>query len=660
MMKIVKACRLLFFILALGLIGGCSQSTEEDEEPQQSSGELAGKQPVTTLAAEGVNGADGVNGANGETLYLAHCKDCHEGTVAKAPPRSLLEIVSPGSILMAMETGVMQAQAANLNLSERRAVVEYLTGQSPTPVTDILARAGCAAEAAAFDYSDVPQYQGWGITHDSRRNIPESVSGLTKDDIPRLKLKWAFAYPNAIRARSQPALAGGALYVGSHDGTVFALDHKTGCVRWTFRTVAEVRTAIVVESWKDKDSATIKHPKLFFGDLVGNVYAVDAVTGDLVWRDRPSDHPSLTLTAAPVLYEGRLYVPMSSLEVTAAADPYYACCTFRGGIMAYDAESGDRIWTAYTITEEPKEVGKNAVGTPRIAPSGAPIWAGVTLDEKRRRLYVGTGENYSSPAEGSSDAIIAFDLDKGALVWKQQMTAGDAWNMGCEAENRTNCPPEDGPDYDFGAAPILATTADGKDILLAGQKSGDVYALDPDQEGKILWQKKMGRGGIQGGVHFGMAVNGEVLYVPMSDFYGGPRWPGAAKPGMYAVDIKTGDPIWSVPAENICAGREFCDPGFSAAATFVSGTVMAGGMDGHLRAYDGKTGAVIWDFDTVREFESVSGEKARGGSIGGAAGPLIKDRMMYINSGYGLYFHMPGNALLAFSVDDAKSIEDAE
>lgn len=635
-MKIIQWC---IYILCFGLISACNQSTEEGAGQEQTSG--LEKASVETAA-------------NGEALYVTHCKNCHGGNVAKASPVSLLAIVSPNSILAAMETGVMQSQAESLSTPERLAVIEFITGKTVSPKVNMFAKAGCTGEAASFDYTDKPIYRGWGITLDNQRNIPQSVAGLTKADIPKLKVKWAFAFPDAIRARSQPVMAGGALYVGSHDGTVFALDQKSGCVRWTFKTVAEVRTAIVAESWNENaepGQPGTQHPKIFFGDLVGNVYAVDAVSGELVWRDRPSDHPSLTLTAAPVLYEGRLYVPMSSLEVTEAEDPYYACCTFRGGIMAYDASSGTRVWTAYTITEEPKEVSKNSVGTPRMAPSGAPVWAGVTVDEKRRRLYVGTGENYSSPAEGSSDAIMAFNLDNGDLIWKQQMTKGDAWNMGCEAENRTNCPPEDGPDYDFGAAPILMTTSEGKDLLLAGQKSGDVFGLDPDKNGAIIWQKKMGRGGIQGGVHFGMTVNDEVLYVPISDFDGGPRWPGIAKPGMYALDVKTGDLLWSTPYKDVCGGREFCNPGISAAVTFVSGAVMAGGMDGHLLAYDGETGSVIWDFDTTREFDTVSGEKAHGGSIGGTPGPVIKDGMMYVNSGYGLYYHMPGNVLLAFSVD---------
>jgi len=603
-------------------------------------------------------GSAALAGEEGKRLYDQHCATCHGGTVAKAPPLSLLQIMAPGSILRAMNGGVMQQQAAPLTEVERRQLAEWLAGRSIDAVIAERPAPACEGGAATFDVGQPPDQEGWGMTRDNRRHVPAAAARLTAADLPRLELKWAFAYPNALRARSQPATAGGALFVGSQDGTVYALDQRTGCIRWSFSTVAEVRTGIVVESWPA--GATDVRPLLFFGDIVGNVYALEAATGKLVWRDRPDDHPSLTITATPVLHDGRLYVGMSALEVTEAADPHYACCTFRGGVATYDARSGKKLWTGYTIAEPPAEVGRNAVGTPRIAPSGAPVWGTPTIDPERGLIYVGTGENYSSPANDTSDAIIALRLSDGSIAWSRQMTAGDAWNMGCETPERVNCPPEDGPDYDFGAATILATTADGKDVLLAGQKSGAVFALDPNDNGRILWQRKLGRGGIQGGVHFGMAVDGTTLFVPMSDFDGGPRWPGEPKPGMFALDIATGDVLWYTPAEDQCEGREFCQPGISAAVTAIDDAVVAGHMDGRLKVYDGATGKVTWEYDSVRDFATVSGVTARGGSFGGGAGPVLKNGMLFVNSGYGIYFHMPGNVLLAFGLPDTGADAAAE
>jgi polyvinyl alcohol dehydrogenase (cytochrome) len=609
---------------------------------------------VLAFAAGSLAAAEQPPAADGAALYQQYCERCHGGTVSKAPPYSLLQIMSASSVLRAMESGVMQSHAAAMSAAERRRLAEHLTGQALVDAGDAQPPAPqCTGDAARFDFSDLPAAKGWGVGHDNRRFFDAGITRVDASSLPTLELKWAFAFPDAIRARSQPAAAGGALYVGSQNGTVYALDRESGCIRWTFSTVAEVRTGIVVATWQKGQQG---NPLIYFGDLVGNVYAVDAVTGELAWRDRPDDHPSLTLTAAPVLYQGLLLVPMSALEVTEAADPHYACCTFRGGVAAYDALTGERLWVGYTIDQPPQVVGRNAVGTDRIAPSGAPIWGTPTIDPRRGVMYVGTGENYSSPANDTSDAILALSLEDGRIVWRQQMTAGDAWNMGCETEEKINCPPENGPDYDFGAATILATTAEGKDIVLAGQKSGEVFGLDPDAGGRILWRQKLGRGGIQGGVHFGMAVDGDTLYVPMSDFDGGPRWPGEAKPGMYAVDVATGRVKWFNRAVDVCEGREFCQPGISAAASAIPGAVVAGGMDGWLRAYDRESGRILWQFDTAVQYQTLNGSLARGGSIGGGAGPVFRDEMMFVNSGYGIYFHMPGNVLLAFgpSASDGK------
>jgi polyvinyl alcohol dehydrogenase (cytochrome) len=605
------------------------------------------------LTSFDISAASGVGGNiedndEGEQLYQKHCQFCHGGGVAKAPELTLISLMSAGSVYRALDQGIMQQQAAALSKSQKITLAEHLTGQrldqqavAPAPQ--------CEGDAAKFDYGAPPSSLGWGVDQGNRRHFDSSVTDINSGNINQLELAWAFAYPEAIRARSQPAVAGGAVYVGSQNGSVFALNRETGCIRWTFKTVAEVRNGIVIEPWVAGEKAS---PALYFGDITGNVYALNAVTGELLWRERPDDHPSLTLTAAPVLNNGTLYVPLSSLEVTQAADSGYACCTFRGGVAAYDARTGKKEWVGYTIDEAPKVVGKNSAGTDRIAPSGSPVWNTPSIDGKRGVMYVGTGENYSSPANDTSDAILAISLNDGSIVWRQQMTAGDAWNMGCETEARVNCPPEDGPDYDFGAATITATNAEGKDIVLAGQKSGEVFGLDPDQGGKILWRKKLGKGGIQGGVHFGMTVHGDTLYVPMSDFDGGPRWPGVAYPGMFAVDITTGETRWFTPSPDICKGREFCQPGLSAASSSIPGAVVGGAMDGHLRAYDFNSGKVLWDFDTAIPYRTLNGKMATGGSIGGATGPVFHQDMMFVNSGYGIYFHMPGNVLLAFRLPE--------
>ncbi len=565
----------------------------------------------------------------GEAVYAASCAQCHEGGVPKAPHKMFLQMMAADAIFDALQSGIMKMQAAALTGQQRRDVAEYLAGKSIEASRAASAAPRCAATEPDF-----------GAARDAGPVAPEQFS--------RLRLKWAFAFPDAQRVRSRPTVAGDTVFIGSQNGTVYALGRDTGCVRWTARASAEVRTPVIVDA-----SAGHEPPLAYFADLLARVYAVDARSGEPVWSLKADDHPNATVTGAPVLHEGRLFVPVSSLEVTSAADPKYPCCSFRGAVLAIDAASGAVVWKSHTIDERPREVGKTAVGTSILAPSGAPVWNSPTVDAKRGLLYVGTGENYSSPANDRSDALLAFELATGKLAWHRQMTAGDAWNVACMMLDNPNCPHEDGPDFDFGAGTLLARDGRGRDLLLAGQKSGDVYALDLDRQGAQVWKAKVGRGGIQGGVHFGMAADGQAVFVPISDMRDehveGQAYGSEARPGLYALALEDGKLLWSQPADDVCKGREFCEPGISAAIAAVPGAVLAGHMDGRVRATEAATGRVVWEHDTTGEVTAVDGTRARGGSIGGGAGPVAAQGMLFVASGYGIYFHMPGNVLLAFA-----------
>ncbi|MFZ8927494.1 MAG: PQQ-binding-like beta-propeller repeat protein, partial [Candidatus Nanopelagicales bacterium] len=352
----------------------------------------------------------------------------------------------------------------------------------------------CTGDNAKFDLDRPPTLAGWGMTTANTRHVSQDVAGLAAQDVPTLRLKWAFAFHGASRARSQPTLAGGAVFVGSQAGTVYALDLATGCVRWSFQADAEVRSAPAIESWRPGDEEA--RPRLFFGDLNGAVYGLEALTGQLLWKVAANDHPRTTITGSPRVFEGRVYVPLSSTEWASAADPAYECCTFRGGVTALNAADGSLLWRSYTITEEPALTGtRNSAGALRRGPAGAPVWNSPAIDPERGQLYVGTGENYSSPATSTSDAIFAIALLSGAVRWVYQATANDAWNSACVRQERHNCPAEDGPDYDFGAAMVLARTSKGGDVLLGPQKAGVIHAVDPD-DGTLLWRTKGGRGGL--------------------------------------------------------------------------------------------------------------------------------------------------------------------
>jgi polyvinyl alcohol dehydrogenase (cytochrome) len=583
----------------------------------------------------------------GEALFAQDCASCHLGQVARAPHKMFLEMMPADMIFAALDAGVMRSHAEKLTSAQKHQVADFLNSDKP-PASPPAPR--CTGQAAYFDTRRSPAASGWGITPDNRRYIDAQTAGLAASDLPQLELKWAFAFPGAQRARSQPAAAYGAIYVGSQDGTVYALDVATGCVRWTYRASAEVRTAIVVES-VDAARARNGTPRVYFGDLIARVYALDAFTGALVWMHKADDHPNATVTAAPALHEDALYVSVSSLEVTSAADPAYECCTFRGSVLALNATTGAVKWKTYTMPQAPAFVGKTRVGTRIFGPSGAPVWNTPALDIKRGMLYVGTGENYSSPANDRSDAQLALRMRDGELVWHAQRTAGDAWNVACMIADNPNCPQEDGPDFDFGSSAILLDRGNADPLLLAGQKSGDVYGIDPAQDGRVVWRTKVGRGGIQGGVHFGMATDGERLYVPISDMKDegtGEVYKEPSRAGLYALDPASGKLLWSAPADDKCAGRKFCDAGISAAITAMHGAVLAGHMDGRLRAYESATGRVLWEVDTTRMWATVSGATAQGGSFGGGAGPMVVGGNLIAVSGYGIYAHMPGNVLLVF------------
>lgn len=635
------------FLLVLAACGPAENGPAPSDAPPGVSGSPAAslpEEPPLKIDIPAVQEVDvALTEGPGRDVYADACLSCHEGQVPKAPHRSMLNIMSPDSVYRSLTVGVMQDQSAHLTDAEKRHVAEYVTGK-PLGTGDVATYPMCVAEDW-FDVAQAPYGSNWGMTDTNTRLIAADAAGLRKDDFPKLKLKWAFAYPDALRARSQPTVAAGAVFVGSHNGTVFALDQQTGCVRWHFKASAEVRTGIVIDQWAAGD--TDADPTLYFGDLLGNIYAISARTGELIWRGRPDDHPNATITGTPTLYNGTLYVPVSSLEVTPAASPFYPCCTFRGSVVAYDAATGEKRWQAFTIEQEPALTRQNAAGTDNFGPSGAPIWNSPAIDVARNQLYVGTGENYSSPATLTSDAIFAIDLDSGAVNWVFQATPNDAWNQACGTDQPANCPEENGPDLDFGAATMLVTASDGTDYVIAGQKSGMVHALDPDT-GEIRWQNKVGRGGIQAGIHFGMAAGQDVLYIPISDMDDGQEHDEPARPGLYGLNLQTGQFIWRSPAPDICGDKQFCDPGISAAITALPDVVLAGGMDGVMRVHDAATGEIVWEHDSTVAVETVSGEMAHGGSFGGGAGPVVRDGRLFMNSGYGIYFHMPGNVLLVF------------
>jgi len=583
---------------------------------------------------------------SGAVLFENHCAACHNGSDPRVPTIAALRQRTPESIVDALTIGLMRQQGADLSDADRRAVAEFI-GARPLPPAGSVAGSGsitnpCVAPPQ-LNLASPAQWNGWGAGVANTRFQPGPHAALTAAQVPRLTLKWAFGFPNVTAARAQPTIVGGRLFVGSQTGLVYALDAKSGCTIWTYQAKAAVRSAITIGRRGSGGAA-------FFGDAKANAYAIDAATGDLIWTRNLDEHASARVTGGPTLYQDRLYVPIASGEEGQGNNAKYECCTFRGSLVALDASSGALLWKTYTIAAEAKPVGKNASGTTRWGPSGAGIWSSPTIDPQRKLVYAATGNMYTEPQQPTSDAIIAFDLDTGAVKWTAQVTPQDVFVVGCNQPNAANCPhpAEVGPDFDFGSSPILAKVPNGSDVIVDGQKSGVGWAFDPDKRGAVKWQYRAAKGSALGGMEFGSAADGEQAYFAVAD--GNSPQPG----GLHAVKLATGERAWYAPPPPPACGAPArgCNAAILAAITVTPGVVFTGSNDGAVRAYSTKDGSIIWQYDTNRDFETVNGVKANGASMSGP-GPVVAGGMLYVNSGYGALGGRPGNVLLAFGVDDA-------
>jgi polyvinyl alcohol dehydrogenase (cytochrome) len=594
-----------------------------------------------------------------ESIYKTRCATCHEAGVARAPNRDGLRRLTPEAIGAALTLGSMREQGQELTLAQIQLLARTL---GAAPVTGTADGNACTSNDAVSLAKplDQPHWNGWGANLAQHRYQPAAMARLPANDVPRLKLKWAFAFPGVNRAFAQPTVVGGRVFVGSAATAVYSLNATSGCQYWAFKPDAPVRTAITIGPGSEPGKWLA-----YFGDQRASAYAVDAQTGALVWKRSVESFPGATITGAPTLADGTLYVVTSSAEEVLAANPKYECCKFRGSLSALNAATGEVRWKTSTIPDEPKPVRTNAQGVQLWGPSGAGVWSSPAVDLKRGVVYITTGDAYSDPAAATSDAFMALDIKTGKVLWTRQVTSGDAFNVACGLPEafRVNCPEGKGPDHDFGSSPILVDLPNGRRALIAGQKSGVVHAVDPDRGGEILWQTRVGKGSALGGVQWGSAYDGRHVYVALSDVIpetagtaaappsapGQAPGPNASGGGLFALDPSSGQIGWTTPHPG-CADKPGCSPAQSAAVTAIPGIVFSGGIDGHLRAYASDKGAIVWDVDTAQPYKPVNGVTANGGSLDGP-GPVVVGGMLFVNSGYAFVSGKPGNVLLAFSID---------
>jgi polyvinyl alcohol dehydrogenase (cytochrome) len=573
-------------------------------------------------------------------LIDQRCANCHRTATAGRPPdvqdapeMATLRRMAPETILQAITKGAMRVHAEDVTDEVKRAVAEYLSGRKLSPLSAGDARSmpnRCPARVPLADLRSSPAWNGWSPEATNARF--QRAPGLSAADLPRLSLKWAFGFPGVSSVYGQPTVAGGRVFVGVDTGYVYALDAATGCVHWSFLAETGVRNAISIGPAGGTTEGGARYAT-YFGDIRANVYAVNAETGELLWKVNADPHPLAVVTGSPTLYEGRLYVPVSSREEAAGGSLNYPCCTFRGSIVALDAATGRQVWKTYAIPDPPKPARKNSRGTQLWTGAGAAIWHAPTIDPRNRAIYVATGDAYTEPAHVNTDAVMAIHMDNGRVLWSVQDYGNDAWLVGCAQEKNENCPADLGPDYDFGTSPILHTLAGGRRVLMAGQKSGQVFAHDPDAAGKLLWKAVLVEKIGESEILFGGAADEGTAYF------------GLDNGSLAAVDSATGQRRWFLPPRPPGPRR-----GITAALTAIPGAVLAASQDGTVRAHASEDGRVLWSFNTLQDFTTTNQVPARGGSMG-APGPTVAGGMLFVPSGYvGLGNGTPGNVLLAFAV----------
>lgn len=582
----------------------------------------------------------------GFVVFQQKCTGCHgSGLVERAPTPAQLRGMSPERILTALTTGVMKQVGDTLTENERLRVAASVAGRPLGADQALIAQQmpnRCTKNSPIRSIDATPHWNGWGADSVNSRMQTAAQAGLDAAQVPQLKLLWAFGLPGASSSYSQPTVVADHVFVGADTGVIYALDAATGCVHWSFKAKAGVRNAPVLGP---RSKGSSRHA-VYFGDLLANVYALDADSGKLLWTSNVGKHYSQRVTAAPALHDGSLYVPVSMWEGIAAATADYPCCKAIGAVVALDATTGKLRWRAQAIPGEPQPLGPNPAGTMRFGPAGGPVWNTPTVDAARRRVYFGTGDASTFPAAPTSDSVMAVDMDTGRTLWTHQVFRNDAFLVGCPVSAPiNNCPQVQGPDWDIPASVVLRKV-EGREQLLVSTKPGDILALDPDHDGALLWRRNLtgavvgdspagsstGRAARGTGVMWGGAIGEQASYFGLT---GG---------GVAAMRTQDGERLWYTP---LAAEGETVSN--AAATTAIPGVVFVGGSDGKLSALSADKGSVLWQYDTRRSFDAVNGVPTRGGSIS-SGGAVVVGGRVYVGSGYGVLGGTTGNAVLAFGL----------
>jgi polyvinyl alcohol dehydrogenase (cytochrome) len=569
---------------------------------------------------------------DGLTYFQTRCMSCHSERTTKVPTARRIREMTPEQIYAVVSKPSRPEHDAGLTDPQKRRLSEFMGGYRQIGS----AEAGnpknfpnaCPTNPAMRDPAQGPQWNGWGAGIANTRYQSNEDAGITKADVPKLKLKWAWGFPLGISAYNTPAIVSGRIFTGSDIGWIYSLDAKTGCYYWGYETGVTVRGALSVGPIVGHGNTKYA---VYFGDAKGNAYALDAQNGKLLWKRKVEDHFLARITAAPKLYNGRLYVPVSSSEEWQSGNSDYECCSSRGSVVALDANTGEQLWKTY-VMDEPKPTKKNPNGVQLYGPAGGSVWNSPTVDPVRNALYFATGDTETDPAQPLADGVVAVSLDTGKILWNYQATPDDAFMGGCNGQNKSlACPEKMGPDADIGNSPLLRSLPDGRRVLINGTKQGEVFALDPDNKGKLLWRVPAVPTG-RGNMVWGGAADDTTIYLGQG---------GVG--GLSAIDMATGKNKWYSPVN--APGTRVNN---NAAATMIPGVVFVAGNNGIIHALSATDGTEIWSYETSKDYETVNKVAGANGGAISSVGPIFAGGMMYVGSGYGVGGGDFGNVLLAF------------
>ena len=607
--------------------------------------------PPAPAVGGGAGRGGGLPGTeSGWSSFQTRCAICHSNPGPnQGPSAEAIRIMTPEKIFEALSTGKMKTQAEGLAEPQMRRLAEFMAGR---PMGSSAAGDAknmpnkCPSNPTITSITQGAAWNGWGLNNENTRFQPARGAGLTAAQVPNLKLKWAFGFPTGETSSSQPTVVAGRVFVGSDNGYIYALDAATGCVYWSFEGGSIVRGAVTVGPVTGQGAARFA---VFFGDGHANVFAVNAQDGKMLWKTKVDPHVVARITAGTKFYDGKLIVPVSSSEEFASGNPGYPCCTSRGSVVALDANTGKQIWKAWVVSGDPKPVTTMANGVTVWAPGGGAVWDTPTIDTVRNAIYFGTGDATTAPAPKTTDGIMAVDLKTGDMLWAFQADENDVFMGGCGPVTDPNrsaaCPNPNGPDLDISVPPVLKTLPNGKRVLIAGTKRGHVFALDPDDRGKLLYRVQAstgapppanaptGRGGGGGTIIWGGAADDQHVYFP------------AQSAGLTAFRLGTGERVWSFAVPTGGRGN------FAAPPTIVPGVVFGASTGGTLYALSATDGKQLWEYNTTPEVMTVNRVPAHGGAIN-STGATIANGMVFITSGYAISSGASGgNVLLAFGAN---------